>query len=126
MTKKDTLLALCQAETVTATVHGGLTLDEWPALVEQRVKEGWTHVPGKRIELGPRFVVRPGIHRVRQGVFRAKGVKYTFMWLEGGQMRDSQGRTPELNEVDGALELTMFNGAVIRYTVANTEPGNTN
>lgn len=125
MTKKSLLLTLCGAELVTATMRGGLTLDEWPALVEQRVSEGWTHIHGKRIELGPRFVLRPGIRRVRQGVFRVKGANYTFMWREGGHMRDSHGRTADLKEVDGALELTMLSGAVMRYTVANTEPCNT-
>lgn len=116
-TKKELLAALSRAETVCATMVGGLSLDEWPALVAQRTAEGWTHVHGRRIELGPRFVLRPAINRVRHGAFRATGAKYTFEWLEDGLMRDSHGSTANLQVAGDALELTMMNGAIMRYTV---------
>jgi len=118
-TKKELLAALNRAETVCATMTGGLALDEWPALVAQRTAEGWTHVPGKRVELGPRFVLKPAINRVRHGVFRVKGANYTFMWLEDGSLLDSHGNTANLQVAGDTLELTMFNGAVMSYSVAN-------
>jgi hypothetical protein len=67
-----------------------------------------------------RYTLKPQFTRIRLGKFGAGSKEYSFTWDSGQPtgLRESFGQVTGLKEVDGALELTMFNGAILRYEVA--------
>ena len=60
-------------------------------------------------------ITRPKLPRVRVGKLTATATRYLFAWGDN----ESGGDVPDLKLSDDgqALELTMFSGAVMRYTV---------
>lgn len=127
-TKKAALIHLAGAE-VTATQLGGYTADDWDAYRADKRAQwealGYTVTEPSPVRMEAThptrpgvaaYIVKPTIPRVRVGVFKHKSgaSRYAFEW-DG---RQSTGEVSDLKvSADGeALELTMFNGAVMRYT----------
>ena len=111
-TKKELLAALAAAPIVCADIEGGSCLEDIPAMRERLTSQGWKD-EGNKFTLGSGYVLYPKLNRHREGKFKTSSTKYTFKW-DG---KDSAGDIPHL-AVDGdALSLTMFNGAIIRYSV---------
>ena len=115
-TKKDLLLALTTAPSVRVTMVGGLALDDWPDTCAKLTALGWVqHGDTIGNPANSQFMMRPKIKRVRFGKFGSKNARYWFTETGG---EPSFGQVPGLKVVGDALELTMFNGAVLRYEVA--------
>lgn len=135
-TKKAALATLTGADKVRATQVGGFCFEDWEAQKNQTRlrwesqgatvsesigaagREQLTAVlPGKPGTAA--YITRAALTRVRVGKFTAKAARYAFTWGERDEARDSSGSVPDLKLSDDghALELTMFSGAVIRYTL---------
>lgn len=113
MTKKSLLAALNAAEQVKCTMIGGFSVEDWPDRVAWYTRAGWA-LAGDTLRKGTQFIMKPKLNRIRVGKFKSSSTNYTLSW--GGE--ESHGYVKDLKEVDGALEMTMFNGAVLRYEVA--------
>lgn len=113
MTKKSILAALNAAEQVKCTMTGGLSVEDWPDMIPKYTEAGWS-LDGDILRNGSQFIMKPKLNRIRVGKFKSSSTNYTLSW-DG---EESNGYVKDLKEVDGALELTMFNGAVLRYEVA--------
>ncbi len=119
---KKSLLQTLQTGEVKATMVGGNAIEDWPDIVE-KVKR--TYPDAVEEDTGiyfgnepgtSKYIMKPRIHRVRQGRISVKGSKYSFVW--NGQ--ESSGNVADLKLLpDGSgLELTMFNGALLQYQPA--------
>jgi len=119
MSKKQLIAMLCTAKQVKATQIGGITAEDWPRLCNKGFAQGFI-LNGDRLEHpGGRYLVCPKFTRIRLGTFHANSKEYDFTW-DAGEPRGkvtSYGQVTQLKEVNGALEMTMFNGAVLRYEV---------
>lgn len=118
-TKKDLLLALTTAPSVRVTMVGGLAVEDWPDVCAWAKENGYLELPERLERLaGPgkiEVIKKPKMKRVRLGAFGSKNARYWFTEAGG---EPSFGQVPDLKVVGDALELTMFNGAVLRYEVA--------
>lgn len=110
MTKKELLSIMAQHPRAKATVTGARTAEDWPAMVEEGLKQGWA-LDGNTLGLGKRFILKPVMPRVRIGTFVVVGRTYEFQW-DG---KSSSGSVTDLKIEDGALTLTMLNGGKIQY-----------
>ena len=119
-TKKDLLLALASAPSVRVTMVGGLAMEDWPDTCAKLTALGWVQHGDDSMRSGApngssQYINTPKMKRVRLGVFGSKNARYWFTEAGG---EPSFGQVPDLKVVGDALELTMFNGAVLRYEVA--------
>ena len=110
------------------------TLTEWPALRQELMAIGWTEdavdsFTGKLTD--PRtnhFVMKPRLHRERIGRLtgRPSGGRYAFTWTDPTTIHEetSSGAVIDLrvSEDGEALELEMFAGNKIRYTMQSDQP----
>jgi len=113
MSKKSLLAALNAAEQVKCTMLGGFAVEDWPDMITKYTEAGFV-LDGDVLRGGTRFVMKPRLNRIRVGKFKSSSTNYTLSW-DG---EESHGCVKDLKKADGALELTMFNGAVLRYEVA--------
>ena len=127
MNKKQLLAALsAEGAIATATIIGPRpTLTEWPALEAELIAKGWKPRNSGSVYDEPnsnRYIMRPAIHRVRTGEFKARssGAQYVFEWQDEHGMRDSRGTLTDLkvDETGTALDLAMSNGNTVRYELS--------
>jgi hypothetical protein len=120
MSKKQLLAMLCTAKQVKCTMIGGAALEDWESMCNQAYAKGYI-LNGPRLEHPDgRYVLKPQFTRIRLGKFGAGSKEYSFTWDSGQPtgLRESFGQVTGLKEVNGALESTMFSGAILRYEVA--------
>jgi galactose mutarotase-like enzyme len=110
MTKKALLQELNAAPLTRVTMTGGSAVEDWPNIIASH--PGWQVYPDK-IANASSFILKPKLNRIRLGKFKSSSSRYTFSW-DGNE---SHGGVTGLREVNNALELTMFNGAILRYEV---------
>ena len=103
---------LAAAPIVCADIEGGSCIEDIPAMRETAASKGWKD-EGDKFTFGNGYVLYPKLERHREGTFKPSSTKYKFEW----NGRVSHGELASL-KVDGeALSLTMFDKAVIRYSV---------
>lgn len=121
MKTKKAILDLFHNNTVTATIKGGICIDEWPDIVAE-LSQGLVEGEDYRIcdqgnfyflDGSNRFVFKPKVSRVRTGTFTVKSTRYHF--------NESSGDIKALKVTDNdTLALVMFNGATIEYSLTVT------
>ena len=119
-TKKDLLLALASAPSVRVTMVGGMAIEDWSSTCAKLSAVGWVQHGDDSMRSGApngssQYINKPKIKRVRTGKFSSKNARYWFTEAGGDP---SFVHVPDLKVIGDGLELTMFNGAVLRYEVA--------
>lgn len=116
---KKSMIEKLQSNRVKATMVGGITLDEWPEVVERIKKQYHDALElDEGIEFGAqggsrRFLIKPKIQRTRIGRFVHSGTRYRFEC--GG--KTSHGEISSLKVSDDGKSLVMetLNGALMVY-----------
>ncbi len=106
---------LAAAPVVCADIEGGCCIEDIPWMRETAVSMGWKD-EGDKFTFGNGYMLYPKLNRHREGKFKPSSAKYMFEW-DG---RESHGDIKSLVITGETLSLTMFNGAVIRYSAKVT------